>query len=126
FYIISISDDCITPKWSHIHFVTGEVRKKNSYFDTLTNMGPIKIIQTLLKIKKYNVRCVISNGPGISVITALFFKVFGAKIIHVETWSRFVSKSLTGMAMYYIADVFYVQNKELCKIYKNAIYSGRL
>lgn len=127
FKIITISDNCKQPLWSDVHYLTGEIRKKNSNFEILMNTGPFKILLTLLKIKKeYSVSCVISNGPGISVMTSFFFKIFGAKIIHIETWSRFNTRSLTGFIMHLISDKFYVQNKSLCSKYKNAIYSGKL
>jgi UDP-N-acetylglucosamine:LPS N-acetylglucosamine transferase len=77
--------------------------------------------------QKHSVKAVISTGPGISILTALFFKLFTkAKVIHVETWSRFYSKSLTGRILYRLSDFFFVQNEELLKLYPKAIYRGRL
>ncbi|MDD2698435.1 MAG: hypothetical protein PHF17_06500 [Arcobacteraceae bacterium] len=69
--------------------------------------------------KKYDVKAVVSTGPG---IVSLFFKIFGKKIVFVETWSRFETKSMTGK----IADKFYIQNKSLQKHYPKAIYGGLL
>lgn len=126
--IISISDNKNKPDWSCTHYVTGEVRSKHSHIDILFNSGPLRVIKTLLQIKgkHKHIDVVVSTGPGISLFSAFFFKFFGAKIIHVETWSRFYSKSLTGKIMYLISDKFYVQNESLKKIYPNSIYSGVL
>jgi len=84
-------------------------------------------IYTIIRIvKKYRVKGVISTGPGIVIPFAVFFKIFGVKIVFIETWSRFYTKSLTGRIMYIIADMFIVQNKELKKLYPRAIYGGLL
>ena len=76
--------------------------------------------------KKYNVLAVVSTGPGIAIVVSLFFKIFLVKIIFIETWSRFNTKSLTGTIMYKISNKFYIQNKSLQSIYPNSIYSGLL
>jgi beta-1,4-N-acetylglucosaminyltransferase len=73
-----------------------------------------------------NTKIIISTGPGIVFIPSLIFRILGKKVIFIETWSRFNSSSFTGKLMYKIANVFYVQNKELLSLYPNAIYSGRL
>jgi len=74
----------------------------------------------------WKVRGVISTGPGIAILPSLFFKLSGAKIVHIETWSRFETKSLTGRVMYRIADRFYVQNREQKRHYPHAIFGGLL
>lgn len=125
--IVTVSDLKSKPNWSDRHYVTGELREKKNHFQILTNIGPLKIISTLFKIKSENsIKCIVSTGPGISILVSLFFKFFGAKVIHIETWSRFETKSLTGRFMYHIADRFYIQNKSLSKIYPKGIYSGIL
>lgn len=68
----------------------------------------------------------ISLGPGIAFPFAVFTKLFGGKVVHIETWSRFHSKSLTARMMYGISDVFYVQNREMLDVFPKAIFSGRL
>jgi UDP-N-acetylglucosamine:LPS N-acetylglucosamine transferase len=69
---------------------------------------------------------VISFGPGIAILPAFLFKITNKKVIHIETWSRFETKSLTGRFMYKLADKFYIQNEGLLNIYPKSIYSGRL
>lgn len=127
FDIVTISDLKKRPEWSDRHYVSGELREKKSHFQLLTNLGPLKIIKTIFQIKKENnIKCIISTGPGISILTSLVFKLWGVKIIHIETWSRFSTKSLTGKFMYYLSDKFYIQNKSLQDIYPKAIYAGML
>lgn len=76
--------------------------------------------------KKYDVRVLISTGPGVAIFPMLLGKILGKEIIYIETWSRFYHKSLAGKVMYRLANKFYVQNKELLILYPNAIYSGKL
>ena len=80
---------------------------------------------TITYCHQYNVS-IISTGPGISLIPSLIVKAVGGKVIHIETWSRFYSKSGAGKLMYLIADKFYIQNKELSSVYPKGIYAGRL
>ena len=104
---------------------------RNKYSNLRTLITAPLALFNYLKIlfmlhKKYDVKAVVSTGPGIAIIVSLFFKIFGKKIIFVETWSRFETKSITGKIMYKIADKFYIQNKSLQKHYPKAIYGGLL
>ncbi|HGS5825049.1 polysaccharide biosynthesis protein [Vibrio parahaemolyticus] len=124
---ISISDVKEKPIWSKGHYVVGEVRDKYSHLKTICNSSFFSIFKALRKISNCNeVKCVISTGPGISVLVACYFRFIGVKVIHIETWSRFESKSFTGRIMHLLANKFYVQNHSLLNLYKNSIYSGRL
>lgn len=125
--IISLSDVNVKPSWSIKHFETVEFRSKYSFREFLFSNSFFKIMKSIFLIKKkYTVSVVVSTGPGIALIAAVFFKLLGSKIIHIETWSRFETKSLTGSFMCFVADKFYVQHKSLLKYYPNAIYSGLL
>lgn len=104
-----------------------EVRNKDrvGYFNMVKNC--IINVRMLFGIMfKYKVVSMLSTGPGICILAGVVLKISGANIVHIETWSRFYSKSLTGQFMYYLADRFYVQNKECLSLYRKAIYSGRL
>tara|TARA_Y100000588_G_scaffold154897_1_gene168938 strand:+ start:11103 stop:11585 length:483 start_codon:yes stop_codon:yes gene_type:complete len=125
--VVTLSDFNDKPTWSDRHYCCGELRKKNSHSQIFSNFGPITIIMKLIEIKKKNkIIALISTGPGISILGALYLKLFGVKIIHIETWSRFETKSLTGRIMYLLSDRFYVQNRSLQKHYPKSIYSGKL
>lgn len=105
------------------------IRDKYSKYKTFTNFftKTPKIIQLLFKIKHtYDVRVILSTGPGISIIPSVFFKIYGAKIIHMETNCRFNTASLSGKIMHYFSNKFYVPNKSLMIFYKKSEYSGSL
>jgi len=127
---ISICDNDVKNKLTTKVYTILSVTDKFSYINLALKL-PLKIIsivKVLNQIKNENkIDYIISSGPGIAIIVSLFFKFFTkTKIIHIETWSRFYSKSLTGRFMYYIANDFFVQNQELLKLYPNAKYKGRL
>lgn len=125
--VVTISDVTSKPDWSHEHYEINELRSKHSHLDTITSNSFIKIIKVISKVaKKENIKTVISTGPGMCLIAGTYFKLRGAKVIHIETWSRISTASLTGRFMYRIADKFYVQHESLQKVYPNAIYAGIL
>jgi UDP-N-acetylglucosamine:LPS N-acetylglucosamine transferase len=105
------------------------IRDKFSKFKTFINIltKPYKIISNLIDIKnKYDVKVILSTGPGISILPVIFFKFFKVKVIHLETDCKFTTKSLSGNILHSIVDKFYVPNKDLLKLYKNSEYSGQL
>lgn len=125
--VISISDSDNDFAWSSESFFCRSVREKNEKNILKYFCSFIFNVRVFLRILyKYKVVCVVSTGPGISALYAIFFKLFGSDVVHIETWSRFYSKSFTGQVMYWVADFFYVQNVECMKLYPRAIYAGRL
>lgn len=127
FNAITLSDSSKKASWSFSHIVTGEFRNKHKWVGMFTNLGPLSIfIESYRLIQKYNIRVIITTGPGIAISAALAGRILGAKIIHIETWSRFTSSSLSGRIMYLLASKFYVQNESLLQLYPKAIFSGRL
>lgn len=51
-------------------------------------------------------------------------KIFGSKIIYIETFANIHSKTVTGRLIYHIADLFIVQWKSMLKLYPKATYGG--
>ena len=127
---ISISEKGYPLNKELINFEIPELRNKHSRIESLIKL-PIFIknflsIMTIIN-KTYNVKIIISTGPGIIIPISLYFKFKkNIQIVFLETWSRFETKSFTGRFMYKIADKFYIQNKSLKKLYPNSIYGGLL
>lgn len=67
---------------------------------------------------------VISTGAGASFPTLRLAKLFGAKVIYVESFAKLTNKSVTGKMAYSFADEFLVQWPEMKKVYPKATYSG--
>jgi len=71
------------------------------------------------------------NGPGtcIPIVIASFclqlFTNHDVKLVFVESFCRVEKLSLTGLLLYPIADVFFVQWPQLLTKYPRALYRGR-
>ena len=90
------------------------------YFKTFT--------KSLLYILKYKPDIIISTGALSAFPTLLIGKILGKKIIFIETYSRFKSRTLTGKIIYKLSlyDYFIIQHKTLRKLYPKAIYGGSI
>jgi UDP-N-acetylglucosamine:LPS N-acetylglucosamine transferase len=104
----------------------GELRPKNGFSFPALISHLARCFGIVKELKRHERITLISTGPGISIVCSLLVKLYGGTIIHIETWSRFYSRSFTGKFMYHLADKFYVQNSELLSLYPKAKYSGRL
>ena len=82
--------------------------------------------KSLLIFLKQRPEIVLSTGSGIALATCMLGKLYGSKIIYIESGARVVAPSKTGKFMYKYADVFYVQWKSMLKVYPDAIYVGGL
>jgi len=114
---------------SVLHYKLGDVRHKKNRFKSffMAAMGIVhSCILTIKLCRKYEVVGVISTGPGISIIPSFILKLLGKKVVFIETFCRFYTRSITGRIMSKLSDEFWVQNKEQEKLYKNAKFCGRL
>ncbi len=112
-----------------VNYAMPALRDKYSWYRAML-LAPFTLCQTVLVIatvaRRYRVAGVISTGPGLAIIPSLFFKIIGARIVFLETWSRFDTLSMAGRVMYKISDRFYIQNKSLGGLYPKARYGGLL
>jgi UDP-N-acetylglucosamine:LPS N-acetylglucosamine transferase len=83
-------------------------------------------LNSLIILVRSKPRAILSTGPAISVPVSIIGKLFGKKIIFIETGSRVKNLSLTGRIMYRFADLFFIQWPQLQKVAPKAIYAGRL
>lgn len=68
---------------------------------------------------------VITTGAGVAVPISLISKIFGKKVIFIESFSRVKTPSPTGKLLYLFADLFLVQWKSLLNKYgPKARYEG--
>lgn len=97
--------------------------RKNKFFIFILLLNLIKSFYYVLSFKP---DYVISTGAGVTIFYLLFAKLFGAKIIYMESFAKVNSPTLTGRFVYRFADFFYVQWPELLKFYPKGIYKGSL
>lgn len=69
---------------------------------------------------------VITTGAAVAVPICIYAKIFGKKVIYIESMARITSPSKTGLLMYKIADLFIVQWKELLDFFPKAVYGGSI
>lgn len=84
------------------------------------------VIKTVKLFVRYDIRMLISTGSGVAIVPSVVARLFGAEVLFLESWSRFTVPSTSGKIMYRIANVFIVQNDEIKKFYKKALYMGQL
>lgn len=69
---------------------------------------------------------VITTGAGIVVFFCVFAKLFGAKLIFIESMARVESPTLTARFLYPFSDLFIVQWPDLLNYFPKAKFLGRL
>jgi UDP-N-acetylglucosamine:LPS N-acetylglucosamine transferase len=67
---------------------------------------------------------IVTTGTHTAVPICYFGKLFGSKIIFIETIANTKTKTLSGKMIYPIANLFIVQWESLLKEYPNAVYGG--
>lgn len=67
---------------------------------------------------------ILTTGTHTAVPICYIGKLFGSKIIFIETFANSKTKTLSGKLAYPIADLFIVQWEEMLKLYPKAIYGG--
>lgn len=67
---------------------------------------------------------VICTGVLAMIPMCLIAKIFGKKLIYIESFAKVTSPTETGKLMYKYADRFYVQWEQMLKVFPNAIYLG--
>lgn len=100
------------------------------YFVGDPGRNPFKLFMSLVNALKIIVKerpeAILSTGANVSIPFFILGKFLKKKLIFVESISRVTRPSLSGRISYKIADLFFVQWKELRKSYPKAVYAGRL
>ena len=101
----------------HVYFIKDWKRNPLMFF--------VNFFQSLDILLKEKPDVIVSTGAGIAIPTCYLGKLFGKKIIFIESFSRIKRRSATGKTIYPIADLFLVQWKSLLKEYGDkAKYKG--
>lgn len=91
---------------------------------------PFKLIYNAFKslkiYLKFRPKVIITTGTHTAGAMCVIGKIFGSKIIYIETLANIKTKTQTGKLVYRIADLFIVQWEEMLKVYPKAKYWGRL
>lgn len=82
------------------------------------------ILKSMILYFKIHPDYIITTGAHTCVPMCYIGKIFGSKIIYIETFANIHTKTLTGKLIYPISDVFIVQWKEMLDLYPKAKYWG--
>ena len=84
------------------------------------------IIKTFFLYIKIRQQVIVTTGTHTAGPMCYLGKLFGSKIIYIETYANINRKTATGKLIYPIADLFIVQWEEMLKIYPKAVYGGQI
>jgi beta-1,4-N-acetylglucosaminyltransferase len=102
---------------------------KKAYLIDNLGKNPIRFLKSLPIIYDIISRekpdLIVSTGAEIAIPTFYIAKLFGIKLVFIETICRVTQPTISGKLLYPIVDLFLVQQKELLKYYgKKARYEG--
>jgi len=81
----------------------------------------IKSLGLFLKIRP---KAIVTTGTHTAVPMCIIAKIFGSKVIFIETFANVYTPTGSGKFVYKIADKFVVQWEELKEVYPEAVYLG--
>lgn len=109
--------------------------KRISYliYGTYTTLGkkiiyPFKLLlncfKSLFIYIKVRPKYIVTTGAHTAGPMCCIGKIFGSKIIFIETFANSKTKSKTGRLVYKFADLFIVQWESMLELYPNAVLGG--
>ncbi|MDD3392066.1 MAG: O-antigen ligase family protein [Bacilli bacterium] len=73
---------------------------------------------------KFGPDYIITTGAHTAGPMCCIGKIFGSKIIFIESFANINTKTVTGRIIYHFADLFIVQWEDMLKVYPKATYGG--
>lgn len=107
--------------WCPKVYYVAQINRKEAFFAPKFIFLFLKSLLVLV-IEKPDI--IISTGALATFPICFLAKIFGKKIVYIESFARVDQGSLTGKLMYRIADLFIVQWEELLEVFPKAIYGG--
>lgn len=81
-------------------------------------------IKSLFLYIKIRPKVIVTTGTHTAVPICYIGKLFGSKVIFIETFANSKTKTLSGKLIYPIADTFIVQWESMLELYPKAIHGG--
>lgn len=101
-----------------IYYVPYSTRSKIiSYFFKYTFV----ILKSIILFIRIKPDVIVTTGTHTVVPICFFGKIFKRKIIYIETYANITKKTLTGIILYPISDLFIVQWREMKNLYPKAV-----
>lgn len=122
----------ITEKTKSNLYLKKQYKKKVSYLVYGTKHHfltyPFKLfwncMKSLVLYLIYRPDYIITTGTHTAGPMCCIGKIFGSKVIYIETFANMVTKTVTGKMLYPISDLFVVQWESMKKLYPEAVFGG--
>jgi beta-1,4-N-acetylglucosaminyltransferase len=105
-------------------------RKEKTYFVECPARNPLRFalnfVQSFKILLKEKPDIVISTGADTALATCYLAKLFGKKIIYIESFCRPSRPSITGKMVYPIANLFIYQWEEVGQYYPKGKFGGSI
>ena len=103
-----------------------------TYYMIQVNREEINCLLKLLVNTFKSLRLYFAEKPDVIICTGvlamiplcLICKLFGKKLVFIESFAKVTSPTRSGKLLYRFADQFYVQWPQMLEVYPNAIYVG--
>lgn len=106
------------PKVSYLVFGT-----KDHPFSYIFKFG-FNIIKSFFLYLKVRPKVIITTGTHTAVPMCYIGKLFGAKVIFIETFANRTTRTVSGKMVYPIAHEFVVQWEDMLEMYPDAVFGG--
>lgn len=124
----------ITEKDKSTLYLKNEYESKIFYLLYGTRKKPLKyffvfllnLFKSIFLYFKIRPEYIVSTGTHTAVPICYIGKLFGTKIIFIETFANINTKTLSGKLIYPISNLFIVQWEEMLKLYPKAVYGGSI
>ncbi|RMF61579.1 MAG: polysaccharide biosynthesis protein [Calditrichaeota bacterium] len=100
------------------------------YFIMHPRRNPIRLLintlQALLLVIKLRPRVVLTTGADVAVPFCILAKLYGSRLIYIESGANISTPTLTGKILHPFADLFIVQWKAVGKFFPKSVHGGPL
>ncbi|MBM7649336.1 UDP-N-acetylglucosamine:LPS N-acetylglucosamine transferase [Bacillus ectoiniformans] len=86
----------------------------------------VNVMKSLYFFFKVRPDVIVTTGAHTSVPMCYIAKLFGKKVIFIESFAKTSTPTLSGRMVYPIADLFIVQWEAMKKHYPKAVYGGSI
>lgn len=121
-YYLVVPKTAWTEKLNCTKIFIKDMNRRNKITKVLSLM--LMFLEQMIILIKNPTDVIITTGAAVAIPICIYGKLFGKKVIYIESMARVTSPSGTGKFLYKFADLFIVQWKELLKFYPKAVYGG--
>lgn len=86
--------------------------------------APWNCLKSMYYYFKIKPAVIVTTGAHTAVPICYIGKLFGSKIVFIESFANIETKTLSGRLVYPLADLFVVQWESMLKLYPKAVYGG--